>query len=47
MFLSLNVLQPSCDNMAEPFACLAVYLPVCGSDGQTYSNECYLCSHIQ
>uniref|UniRef100_A0A6Q2WTD0 Kazal-like domain-containing protein n=1 Tax=Esox lucius TaxID=8010 RepID=A0A6Q2WTD0_ESOLU len=41
------ILVPSCGSMAEHFACLDIYLPVCGSDGQTYSNECYLCSHIQ
>ncbi|ETP35158.1 hypothetical protein F442_16615 [Phytophthora nicotianae P10297] len=30
------------DACLQEFACLDVYTPVCGSDQQTYSNECFL-----
>ncbi|XP_061588262.1 serine peptidase inhibitor, Kazal type 4 isoform X2 [Cololabis saira] len=36
--------QPSCDNMDEFRACPLNLAPVCGSDGNTYANECTLCA---
>lgn len=34
--------QPSCPDM-EIAACPMNFAPVCGSDGNTYANECGLC----
>lgn len=38
-------LQPSCVGMSVTQACPLNYSPVCGSDGNTYPNECSLCVH--